>query len=358
MSGPFPVNPLPYVTPELPGIGGRLKADPAQFVVEEIPLYEPCGQGEHVYVRITRQGWTTHDLAKRLAALFGLKDIHVGVAGLKDKHALSTQTISLTIHGVSEAEVAARIAGELPVQVLWARRHGNKLKRGHLLGNRFRIVVMQPAKDCLERSQSIAEALGERGVPNFYGPQRFGATGDNAEKGLEIVRGKRPRKAWLTRFLTGAFQAGLFNAWLVERMQRGWYPRLLAGDIAKKAGSGALFQVADLAAELPRFQAREIGYTGPIYGEKLLWAAGEPGDLERAVLARAELDERALGRAKLPGTRRPGRLFLPDLAIRKPDFHGLEFEFSLPKGAYATTVLREFMKIDADLPDDGGGEED
>ncbi|MCD6291662.1 MAG: tRNA pseudouridine(13) synthase TruD, partial [Anaerolineae bacterium] len=99
----------PFITADLPGIGGEIKVDPSHFIVEEIPLYEPVGEGEHVYVRLTREGWTTRDLQKRLMTLFGLRDVDVGVAGLKDKRARVTQTFSLLLQGVDEEEVARRI---------------------------------------------------------------------------------------------------------------------------------------------------------------------------------------------------------------------------------------------------------
>lgn len=131
--------PLPFITADLPGIGGEIKAEPDHFVVEEIPLYEPAGEGEHVYVHLTREGWTTRALQRELISLFDLRDVDVGCAGLKDKHARVTQTFSLLLRDEDEATVARRIQEALPVEVVWAQRHRNKLRRGHLLGNRFHI---------------------------------------------------------------------------------------------------------------------------------------------------------------------------------------------------------------------------
>ena len=335
----------PLITADLPGIGGAIKAQPAHFVVDEIPLYEPVGTGEHVYVRLTREGWTTRALTRRLAELFGLREVDVGSAGRKDKDARVTQTFSLRLRAVEADEAARRIQEALPVEVVWARRHTNKLKPGHLLGNRFRIVVVDPQPGALGRAEAIARALQSRGMPNYYGVQRFGMRGDNAQRGREALEGRGPRKRWLRRLVLSAYQSALFNTWLAERIERGWFERLLTGDVAKKTDTGGLFDVVDAEVELPRFQRGEITYTGPIYGARMRWAGGEPGDLERYVMEEADVTDGMLRQARLDGSRRVARLILADLhAESHPD--GLLFTLTLPKGAYATTVLREFMKVD------------
>jgi tRNA pseudouridine13 synthase len=338
-----PVDTMPFVTADLPGIGGQIKVAPAHFVVEEIPLYDPVGEGGHVYVRLTREGWTTPALQARLTDLFDLRRVDVGCAGLKDKRARVTQTFSLLLPTADEAEVARRIEGALRVEVAWVRRHRNKLKVGHLLGNRFRIVLVRPAPDAATRGQTIARALQARGVPNYYGAQRFGINGDNALRGWEVLMGRGPRKRWLRRFLLSAYQSALFNAWLAERMRRGWFDCLLTGDIAKKTDTGGLFDVTDIEAERPRFQRREITYTGPIYGARMRRAGGQPGELEREILEAAGVTTAMLRQAQLKGSRRTARLFPWELGVKRHS-DGLLCTLALPKGAYATTVLREFMK--------------
>jgi tRNA pseudouridine13 synthase len=338
-------SPLPYISAEDPGIGGILKAEAEDFVVEEIPLYEPEGQGEHVYVRLTREGWTTRDIHKSLARLFGLRAVDVGYAGLKDKQARVTQTFSLALRNTDEATVARRIQEAFPFQVHWVRRHRNKLKPGHLVGNRFCLVVVSPHEHALPRAEAITRTLEERGLPNFYGFQRFGAQGMNEKKGREALLGRGPRDRWVRRFLLSSYQSALFNAWLVERLQRGWFERLLTGDVAKKTDSGGLFEVEDAEAEEHRFRERRITYTGPIYGARMRWATGIPGDMEKKVLASRGVSIETLDRARLNGSRRTARLFVEDLKVEAHP-KGVAFTFSLPKGAYATTVLREFMKED------------
>jgi len=338
------VDDLPFVTGHLAGIGGEIKVEPAHFVVEELPLYEASGEGQHIYVRLTRAGWTTQAVEQELRRMFDLREVDVGCAGRKDKHARTTQTFSLNLPAADESSVAHQIEEALPVEVEWVRRHRNKIRAGHLLGNRFRIVVLDPQPTALAQAEAIATTLQAEGLPNFYGPQRFGTYGDNAERGREILlTGRGPTKRWLRRLLLRAYQSALFNTWLAARIQHGWFQRLLAGDVAKKLDSGGLFEVEDAEVEQTRFELDEITYTGPIYGSRMWWAGGRPGELERQVLEQAGVTEDMLHRAHLSGSRRRARLLLDDLEIAAhPD--GLLFTFSLPKGSYATTVLREFMK--------------
>lgn len=340
---PDPVATLPAITADLPGIGGTIKVEPDRFVVREIPAYEPSGEGEHIFVSLTRAGWNTHDLQRRLAQLFDLHPNDVGYAGRKDKQALVTQTFSLPLRLLDPAEVAERIAGELAMTVHWARRNRNKLKPGHLRGNHFGIVIEGVAAGALEQAALIARALQARGVPNYYGAQRFGTDGDNAARGRAALLGQGPRQQWLRRFMLSAYQSGLFNRYLAARIERGWFDRLLAGDLAKKTDTGGLFVVEDVAAEQPRYGSGAITFTGPIYGARMKWAEGEPGALEREILAADEIAVEHLKAARLEGSRRSGRIELADLVVEEHPL-GLRLSFSLPAGAYATMVIREFTQ--------------
>lgn len=340
---------LPAITPELPGAGGILKTEPACFIVEEIPLYEASGSGSHLYVSLTREGWTTRRVADALADLFGVSRRDVGFAGLKDRNARCTQTFSLPGLAPEDAE---RIEPALPFRVNWARQHSNKLKVGHLLGNRFRITITDlavPPAEALSRSQAIAAAIAQRGVPNFFGPQRFGHEGGNVAKGRAALLGQGPRRdPWLTKLLVSAYQSHLFNRYLARRMTAGLFGQVLAGDVCKKADTGGMFDVQDADAEQPRYERGEITFTGPIYGKKMWAARGHAAELEASVLAEAELSEEDLRRARVDGTRRPARLWLPTVELSAGE-QDLQVAFMLPKGAYATVVLREFTKSEQGL---------
>jgi tRNA pseudouridine13 synthase len=342
---------LPFITQDLPGIGGQIKAEPAHFVVEEIPLYDASGEGQHVYVCLTREGWTTRDLQRRIAQLFGARARDVGCAGWKDKQARVTQTFSLDLPNADPDRIARQIAEALPVEIEWVRRHRNKLKSGHLIGNRFRIVVIDPEADALARARAVAQAVSERGLPNYYGVQRFGMAGDNAQRGRQALLGNPPRQRWLRRLVLRAYQSALFNTYLAERIRRGWFQHLLVGDIAKKTDTGGLFDVIDVQTEMARFERGEITHTGPIYGHRMRWAGGQPGELEHSILEQEGVTHNLLRQAQLTGTRRRGRVFVSDLQI-EPRSSGIVFTFSLPKGSYATTLLREFSKSEVDLGDE------
>ncbi len=332
---------LPFVTPALPGTGGAIKLSPGHFVVEEIPLYEPTGEGDHVHLLVRREALTTREVQRALAREFDLAERDVGCAGQKDKIARATQSFSLPISGVPAEEVAARAAAVPGLEILRVRRHGNKLKRGHLAGNRFEILLEGTVPGARERACAILAALEECGLPNFFGEQRLGPGGRNARRGVRRL--ESPRASWIARMELSAWQSSLFNAWLCERIRRGWFDRLLAGDIARKTDTGGLFDVGEEGAERERHSRREISATGPIYGAHMRWAGGEPGELEREVLAASGIDPALLMRARLPGSRRPARIFLQDVSVEARS-EGLHLGFRLPKGSYATIALRELTK--------------
>jgi len=335
--------PLPLITPDLPGTGGVIKTRPRCFQVEEIPLYHPCGRGEHIYLCLRREGQTTRRLQQELARRLGLAESAVGFAGLKDKQALTTQVFSLHLPGGDPRRVARQVAESLPVEVLWAERHTNKLRRGHLLGNRFRIFIAEPGPQAASCARAVLEALERRGLPNYFGPQRFGLEGDNAARGRQALLGRGPRQKWLRRLLLSAYQGELFNRWLALRIQRGWFGRLLAGDLAKKTDTGGMFLVDDPAREQPRLEAHQITYTGPIFGAKMRPAREAAGELEQEVLAAEDLAPGLFKRARLQGSRRPARIRPQEVSLEEVA-GGLWLSFRLPKGAYATVLLREVMK--------------
>lgn len=353
---------LPYISADLPGIGGQLRSSPDHFIVEELPLYDPIGEGQHLYVNLTKEALTTRDVQRQLATLFHLANGEVGFAGMKDKHARTTQTFSLNVGHVDEqfvADVFERIQSTLPVQVHWTKLHRNKLKAGHLLGNRFTIVISDltmPVDEALAQAQTVVDCIKVRGLPNFYGPQRLGQQGSNVFRGFRLIRGNLDiRDRWLRDLLKTSVQSYLCNRYLARRVEDGLFDQLLVGDVAKKYDTGGLFEVEALEAEQPRYERKEISFTAPIYGPKMWIPGGPAGELEAAVLAEHGLTLEQMGKARLTGTRRLGRLLFPDLEIRAGE-RGLELSFSLSKGAFATTVLREVMKVDdnalATLPAD------
>lgn len=392
-----------YLTAALPGTGGVLRQEPADFFVEEIPLYEPCGQGGHLYLSIEKTGITTFDLLRHLAKALHCPERDIGYAGLKDARAVARQTVSIPLRRPEDA-----IGLELPgIRILDARLHRNKLRLGHLAGNRFRIRLRHPGPEAVSRAEAILGVLQDLGVPNRFGDQRYGIlgnshrigrailTGDFALAAREIIgdpeiiahpewraaasafrsgdlaaaharlprhchperrllaalsAGQPPREAVLglprklLRLYLSAYQSSLFDRLVDMRLnslERLWY-----GDLAFKHVNGACFEVVDPAAEQPRADAFEISPTAPLYGCKVRLAGGQAGLLEQSLLDKEALTPSAFrlpGGLTMEGERRPLRVPLHDAAVHGDD-GDLVLTFRLPKGCFATSVLHEVMK--------------
>lgn len=335
------VENLPRILGDDAAVGGVLKSRVEDFVVEEIPLYEFSGEGDHVYLTLRRQGLTTFEVESELQRVFGLKSRDLGAAGMKDRHARTTQTFSLYLpHDVAAGDVAARLVdeAELDLEVIAATRHGNRLKTGHLLGNRFRLRVREAGEGAVDRARAGLAQLVAQGLPNYFGAQRFGGRGDNAEQGRRALEGGRlpPKKK---KLMVSALQSALFNEWLARRIEDGLYGSLLPGDIARTE-FGGVFPVEDFEAENSRFASGEIDYTGPILGTKGMRAIAEAGEREEAILRAHDLSPDSFRSVKAPGARRPARLVPGEARVETEDGDAV-LVFTLPKGSYATVVARE-----------------
>lgn len=352
----------PYLTPDLPGIGGKLRVEIDDFIVEEVPAYEPCGEGEHTFFGVEKRDISTPALIQQLAQALGVAEREFGSAGLKDARAVARQTLS--IQWVPPETILALNVDK--ARILWATRHTNKLRSGHLRGNRFTLRIRDVGSDAGSRVAAIAEMLLARGVPNGYGQQRFGNRGNNHEMGLLLLRNDRAALKThgihhlsykMRQFLISAVQSALFNALLAARMRRGLLDDVLPGDVARKETTGGIFIVDDVAAERLRVRAWEISATGPIYGYKMLAAQAEAGALEAAILAEAGIAPADFRPFKAKGSRRPLRYYPEGLTWHKEGTDALTLSFFAPKGAYATLLLRELMKTEVALEEDDGAED-
>lgn len=394
-----------YLTAELPGIGGRIKEGPEDFVVDELPLYAPSGEGQHTFFEIRKVRLSTFQAVRVLAQALDVPPNRIGYAGLKDAQATTCQVLS--VERVSPSIVMAL---DLPgIDVLWAERHGNKLKTGHLRGNRFTLRVRGVDEAALSSCQAVLDVLTRRGVPNRFGAQRFGMRGDSARLGRAVVlkdtqgfvraflggpnaneseqvqqarsrfdagqwdeaarifpgamgderralqalirsEGDYQRAFWavpkrLKVFFLSAYQSLLFNRVLDARLQS--LDRVEAGDLAMKHPGRSVFRVEDEAVEQPRAASFEISPTGPLFGYKMMQATGQQGALEASILAGEDLvleDFRVGGGIRAKGERRPLRF-----QVNEPEVwydEGVMLRFWLPRGCYATTVLDEIMKAE------------
>ncbi|MCS7166622.1 MAG: tRNA pseudouridine(13) synthase TruD [Gemmatales bacterium] len=336
---------LPRITADLPGIGGRIRVVPEDFEVEEIPAYEPSGVGEHVYLWVEKRGLAADWLAARLAQALGLDQRSIGMAGLKDRHAVARQWIS--IPASAEAGLAkVKIPG---FTILRVSRHANKLRAGHLRGNRFRIRIREVHPESAQRLPALLERLRNVGLPNYYGEQRFGRHGDTLRIGFDLLRGQSDPRLEQRRFLRklslSAVQSWLYNRYLAERIRRGWFRQVVLGDVLHQYPQGGLFIAKDIAAEQERFDRREVILTGPIYGRRMLKAQEQAAELEAQILREAglSLDAFAAFGKLLLGTRRKNVVFVDDLQAQL-EGQDVILTFTLPAGSYATVLLDEIMK--------------
>lgn len=409
---------LPYLTNDFPGVGGVIKQRPEDFFVQEIPLYEPSGEGEHVYCEIQKVGIPTFEAIDRMAKSLGVSSRDIGYAGMKDAHAITRQVLS--IWGTNEAAVMGlKIPG---ITVQWAARHGNKLRMGHLAGNRFAIKIREVDPAAVVRLKPVMERLEKVGLPNYFGEQRFGRRDNNDLLGGALVRGDyaevlkqllgspntkvddpktlQARKAFdagnfeqamklmsrshgmerriLARFIktrkagaavkivdqklrrlwVSALQSRLFNEIVARRI--GALDKVMEGDLAYKHDSGSVFKVEDVAAEQLRADRFEISPTGPLIGYRCTLPAGEPLKIEEEVFASHSLkpqDFRQEGKEKVKGARRSLRVQPREVELEGgSDAHGphITVAFTLPSGSFATVLMRELMKDDQ--PDEASDE--
>jgi tRNA pseudouridine13 synthase len=395
--------PEPYLTADLPGTGGIIKESPDDFRVDEIPSYSPSGEGEHLYIEIEKRNLTTLDLLRKAASVFSVPERDIGYAGMKDARATTRQTISIPL---VSPEDAGKLADE-NITVLSAIRHKNKLRTGHLLGNRFSIRIREVEEDAENKARAILAQLVAKGVPNRFGRQRYGSLGNSHLIGRAVINqdydaavkllvgdpelitnerwklaatlfrngqlteslaalpghcryertvlrkleaGKSTKQAIkslprsILRLYLSACQSFLFDR--VVTMRLATLNSVWEGDFAFKHDNGACFFVEDEQVEDARAKRFEISASGPLYGYKSTLSRGQSGIIEESLLESEglKLDDFTLGGGlDMPGERRPLRVALQAPLLSSED-GDLLLSFSLPKGSYATSVLREITK--------------
>jgi tRNA pseudouridine13 synthase len=322
---------------------GTLRTEPEDFVVEEDLGFTASGAGQHVLLKVRKRNANTQWVSRELAKLCGCHPRDVGYAGLKDRRAIAIQWFTVPKSQLSlEAWCEVR---HPEFDVLEANAHTRKLPRGALAGNRFIIRVRGIDVDDGELAARAAE-ISHRGVPNYFGPQRFGHNGANLARIADGLRALHPRERG---FVLSAARSLVFNAVLAARVRDGTWDHLEAGDIANLDGRGSIFPVDAIDATLTeRATQLDIHPTGPLWGRGAPAAKQRVGDLETQVAGEFPQPCALTVDAGMDQERRALRLAVRELAWhREPDASAVVFQFRLTRGSFATTVLRELIDSDA-----------
>jgi len=312
---------LPHWPNAYPASGARatLKLLNEDFIVTELPLQLPSGEGGHIWLEVEKNGANTAYVAQQLAAAAGVQDIDVGYAGLKDRYAITRQWFSIYLPKGETPDLTALEHPEF--KVLSQSRHLRKLRRGDLQGNRFRIVLrdVNGDRDAIEANLKAVASLG---VPNYFGAQRFGHDGGNVEQGRAMlareIRVRNPKKKGI---YLSAVRSFIFNEVLALRIRQGLWGKILSGDVLDEAGRP----------------------TGPLWGRGRVSSADEAQALENGVASAHAILCDGMEHAGLDQERRVLVASPADLSWTWPQADQLELSFTLPAGNYATSLLKEIL---------------
>jgi tRNA pseudouridine13 synthase len=316
-----------------------LRALPEDFVVEEQMPFALAGAGEHLWLKVRKRGFNTEQVAKQLARLAGVTRREVGYAGMKDRHAVAVQWFSLYLPGRADPDWGALPDG---LTILEGARHTRKLKTGALSGNRFEIVL----RDCQgDRAAALRRSveIGTRGVPNYFGEQRFGHGGANVAEARALFAGagKRCDRKQSGIYLSAA-RSFLFNEVLAQRVRTGTWDATMDGDAMILNGTRSFFVPETVDDTIRRRLAEgDIHPSGPLWGRGELPTHAATRALEQAVADEHADLARGLERAGLDQERRALRVIPQELQAEWLDDTSLRLRFGLPAGTYATALLRE-----------------
>lgn len=319
---------------------GTIKTIPNDFIVEEQLSFQPEGAGEHSFLLIEKCGENTEYVARLIARFAGVRQRDVSFAGLKDRHARTTQWFSIWLPGKDDPDW--KQAETENIKILKNLRHARKLKRGILSGNHFKILIREWQGDKLKFEQQLQQ-IKAQGIPNYFGVQRFGQQGQNINKAIAMFQGVKVKREQRGIYLS-AVRAYLFNQILAKRIQLDNWNQLISGDCVIFDQSNSFFKADQLDDSLiQRIEAGEIHPTGLMSGQGESETTGLAFEIEKSIinsnLALAEgLDKYGLSRG-----RRSLRAYANNL---KWEFQGnstVLISFFLPSGSYATSLLRELV---------------
>ena len=342
----IPVEQLSYAHGG-PFLSGLVKQQNADFIVKEIPGFEPDGHGDHVYLTVTKTGLTTAEVSKKLQQFCHVHHRDIGFAGLKDKHAISTQVFSINLSGQlsSKKEPDWQSFDVSGISIDQVSRHPRKLKRGVLKGNRFELFIRDISGD-QSRLDDLLRSIAEFGVPNYFGQQRFGNQQKNINSVLDWFAGKKTRISRDERsILLSSVRSMIFNAILDQRIKTSSWNKLLPGEVINLDGTERHFQEPIDDTLLKRNVELDVHPTGALAGKssRALEPTDEAGELESEILNQYSGWVDQLVALNMDHARRPLRIAVRDLDWQR-EGNNLRLAFSLRSGAYATVVLREILR--------------
>ncbi len=343
-------------------IAFHFRQNPRDFVVDEIPLYDFSGEGEHLVLHMRKKNLSTWDALGRIADHLGINAREIGYAGLKDKNALTKQYISV----LKKYEEKLESFDHEDIKFLDRTYHNNKIRLGHLKGNRFFIRLKKVNPTAAKKLAEALKQIKKEGMPNFFGYQRFGSDGENYKIGEAILLGKRKeRNVKLKRLYINAYQSHMFNLWLSRRLeinslvsgfeakalcdvlnmpeevikalQSQSHPfKIFKGDILKHYPHGSPFEYEGEEADIERMNSKEVVPTGLLLGKRSRRASGLAGEIEK------EFD---MDYKQIDGDRRYAWVYPEDIEYEyKENEAWFEMHFTLPKGCYATVLVEELAK--------------
>ncbi|OPX26949.1 MAG: tRNA pseudouridine(13) synthase TruD [Campylobacteraceae bacterium 4484_166] len=329
------------------------------FVVDEIPLYPFSGSGEHIVLKIRKKDLTSWQMISDLSNHIGCNHREFGYAGLKDKNALTTQYISIN----KKYEERLSSFSHNKIKILDKTYHNNKIKIGHLKANKFFIRLKRAKPQDIPKLNNILQKISQYGMPNYFGEQRFGIDGDNYKYGQMILKGeKKEKNKKLKKLFISAYQSYNFNNWLnkrveisnlvtqfskdelknildfdersIKQLKSQKHPfKLMLGDIMNHYPYGKTFELEHMQDEVSRFEQKLISPTGLLCGIKTKFATKDASVYEKEFLPDFSLD--------IDGSRRYAWVFPQDIkSAYKEEKNHFEVEFILPKGSYATELIR------------------
>jgi tRNA pseudouridine13 synthase len=343
----LPVLNFPFLFPDLRPVRASVKARPEDFVVEEVLAVKPRGEGEHLLAKVEKTGWSMGRLLKHLCAVLAVKESEIGYAGLKDKVAVSTQWISLPAR--CEEKLATAECSNL--RVLEAARHDDRLRTGQLFGNRFRVKLRGASGKAAGTVREILTRIAEDGMPNIYGNQRFGHGLEAVRIGRDVVQGTASISGMSRlkrRFVVSAVQSYLFNVYVFLRMETDPHlTSVLPGDVMKDCSSGGFYHTRSRELDQRRVKARTAEITGPLFGRAMVRALDEAHVLEARAAAKLNLLPTSFDQFQvLAGGTRRNLLVRPTEPNVEASDSGLVLSFFLPRGSFATVLVREILKKD------------